>query len=1058
MKWLALDGEDRAAINMKTHRFIKRWLTAFILIVAVAGLFAVGLQRLRFEADILSSLPQEDPVLADARYILAHHPLYERIAVDLVQPDGNLDLLGKGAGLIEKRMQESGLFREVGFQQSGQLVPELMLHIASHLPILFSPEELDQKIAPLLAPEGIHKALQEHLSSLQDLGGIGGMKLISEDPLALRNLVLSRLSSLAPSKGARVHNGLLLSADGKHVLIVAEPSTSGTDTRSAAHIAALMARVSSELKTNYGNASFTMTPVGAYRAALDNESSAKRNVKRALLFSTLGIVCLLIVGFPRPLIGLMALLPAFAGTALAIFVYSLFRSSISLMSVGFGGAIISFTVDYGLAYLLFLDRPYETRGLQATKEVWSLGLLAMLTTAFSFAFLSLSGFSILLEIGVFSALGVIFTYLFVHGVFPLVFPVMPPAKRPPWVPMQSFIDRLSAASDTWKVYAALALGLLMLIFSEPVFHVDLNEMNAVSPETRRADKLMQDVWGNVSKNVYVMIEGRDREDFQRKCDRIAELLALETKSGRILQSFTASSIFPGDAVATTRIDAWRAFWNPGRIENFRKYLQAAARAAGFSNDAFEPFLKQITVGSLRRPEMPEKYAALLGIKIRPDGSMTQVVSLTPGPSYNGADFYRHLAAPGTARVFDPTLFSERLGSLLQATFLKMAAIVGIATILTAFFYFLDWRLTLLAMAPTLFAIVCTLGTLNLLGTPLGIPTLMVSVVVIGMGTDYGLYLIRAYQRYVREDHPSLGLIRLSVFLSFATTFLGFAVLAFSDNPVLKDAGLGLAFGIGYSFLGAVMIIPPLMKKLLSESPSWSEAEPVLPGSQEHFHRALERYHTMETYPRLFARFKIMLDPMFPRLAGFLRDPRVVIDIGTGYGVPATWLLALYPGARLFGIDPNSERVRTASRAIGNRGAVKVGAAPDLPELPEKADTALILDMIHMLSDDALRLTLQRLGTELTKDATLIIRAMVPSTPAISGGIPWRRWMETARIKLCRGHVFYRTEQQLRNTLSSSGFHVISTEYSAPGRKEIWVLARLQCTEPQAGSEISGEGG
>jgi predicted RND superfamily exporter protein len=63
-----------------------------------------------------------------------------------------------------------------------------------------------------------------------------------------------------------------------------------------------------------------MTPVGAYRAALDNELSAKRNVKRAVLFSTVAIALLLFIGFPRPLIGLLSLLPAFAGTMMAFFV------------------------------------------------------------------------------------------------------------------------------------------------------------------------------------------------------------------------------------------------------------------------------------------------------------------------------------------------------------------------------------------------------------------------------------------------------------------------------------------------------------------------------------------------------------------------------------------------------------------------------------------------------------------------------------------------------------------------------------------------------------------
>ena len=110
----------------------------------------------------------------------------------------------------------------------------------------------------------------------------------------------------------------------------------------------------------------TLTPVGAYRAALDNERIIRHDVQLALVLATLGIGLLLLFAFPRPLIGLLSLVPALAGTAAAQFVYSLFHPSISIMVLGFGGAIISITVDQGIAYLLFLDCTHETKGREAS--------------------------------------------------------------------------------------------------------------------------------------------------------------------------------------------------------------------------------------------------------------------------------------------------------------------------------------------------------------------------------------------------------------------------------------------------------------------------------------------------------------------------------------------------------------------------------------------------------------------------------------------------------------------------------------------------------------------
>jgi predicted exporter len=1039
--------------TVQRHKYLKRWVLALFLVLAVTGLFMAGFERLQLNADILSSLPQKDPVLADAGYVLANHPIYDRVAVDVSLADGPPALLEEGAAFVESAMRASGLFREVGFQSAGRLMPSLIRHVTDSLPVLFSREDLEENVKPLLGPDKIRETLEAHAASLQDLGGIGQAAWIADDPLNLRYLVLSRMASLAPSKGGRIENGRLVSGDGKHILVVAEPASSGMDTRYARKIASLMDDIAAGLKEKYGSrGSFVLNPVGAYRAALDNEVSAKNDVHKAILFSTIAIIVLLIVAFPRPLLGMLALVPAFAGTMTAVFVYSLMHRSISLMAVGFGGAIISFTVDYGLAYLLFLDRPYETRGGEASRELWSLGLLAMLTTAVSFAFLSVSGFAILMEIGQFAALGVVFTYIFVHAVFPLVFPIMPPAKREPRLPLQRFIDAIASDSGKWKVYAAVAFGLVMLVFAKPDFKVDLGSMNSLSRETMKADQTVRGVWGDLLSKVYIMVEGRNAADFQRRCDDTSAMLDREKAAGRVAQYFSASTVFPGNAMAGGNAAAWREFWTPARIAGLKRNLGESGRALGFSEKAFEPFLKSLAGSNAGAVPIPEEYAPLLGLR-QAKGGWTQVISIAPGPSYRGAEFFQSVTGSGLARVFDPSLFSRRLGSLLHSTFLYMALIVGLITLLTAYFYFLDWKLTAIGVAPTVFAVVCTLGTLNLMGQPLGIPILIVSVVVIGMGTDYALYLVRAQQRYQDEASPSLGLIRLSVFLSFATTFLGFGVLALAENSMLKSAGLGLALGIGYSFIGAVMIAPPLVRQVFAPREEAAHPPPAA-GSREHFRRAMARFSHMESYPRVFARFKIMMDPMFPKLASYLDNPRVIIDIGTGYGVPAAWLLELFPEVRIYGIEPDRRRVRVAGRVVGRRGAITVGAAPDLPDVPEKADTAMILDVIHMLSDEDLRRTLAGLREKLDANGRLVLRATLSGVPGTAErrDIVFKRMIEVTRIRIFKGICNFRTEQQVRDILDESGFEAAAVEQSAPGHEEFWFVARPKDVSPNGTQE------
>jgi len=60
--------------------------------------------------------------------------------------------------------------------------------------------------------------------------------------------------------------------------------------------------------------------------------------------------------------------------------------------------------------------------------------------------------------------------------------------------------------------------------------------------------------------------------------------------------------------------------------------------------------------------------------------------------------------------------------------------------------------------------------------------------------------------------------------------------------------------------------------------------------------------------------------MFSELPGLVEEicpVRIIIDIGTGYGVPAAWFLERFPEVKVFGLDPDKERIRNAlDQSIG----------------------------------------------------------------------------------------------------------------------------------------------
>jgi predicted exporter len=1006
-----------------------------LTVLITSGLFGVGVYRLDVDTDIIGSLPKTDPVISDATYLLLNHPMQNQVVVDVALKKADLDMLVACGKLVETRLKESGLFKSVGMEDAQALMPDLLDYVSVNLPALFTAEELRDQIQPLLTPDEIQGRLEQIHASLLGLESIGQAALIARDPLNFRGLVLSRLSHLAPATGARIYRGNLLSADSRHLLVIASPIASSTATDFAGLIMERMSRIAAEVDQIYGQAGqgVTLTAVGAYRAALDNQQIIKKDIGFAVALSTIGIAVLLFFSFCRPAIGLFSLLPAMAGTMLAYFIFSLFHTSISILVLGFGGAIISFSVDQGIAYLLFLDRPHNTFGKAASDEVRDMGLLAVLTTVAAFGTLCFSGFPVFVQLGQFTMLGLGLCFLIVHVVFPRIFPVLPPGGERS-LHLQKVADALAGTGRKGLWAAAIFAG-VMVFFAKPVFNVSLQAMNTVGAETIAAEKLLTDVWGGIFDKVYVLAEGPSIEELQHQGDILLEKINADLRSHVLSSGFVSSMIAPGAELRQKNFNAWREFWSPERIETLKGTIGNLSASMGFADDAFAAFYDMLsaTVAPAENAHILAQFPGFLGISKNSDGSKwIQVSTLTTGPGYDAKRFYE--AYKSSVKLFDPLFFSKSIGDLLFSTGVTFFLINVISSFVLVAVFLLNWTLTLACMLPLIFAMIATLGTLNIMGRPLDIPGLMLSIIVFGIGIDYSIFFVRSYQRFGTLNHPSFGQIRMTVFLSAVTTLFGFGAMWEADHSLLQSTGITAFLGIAYSMIGAFFILPPVLGHIEKH-----RQRRVISGNtiQE---RVLNRYRYMEAYPRLFARFKMRLDPMFPEMERMFRsadDIKTILDIGTGYGVPASWLLERFTGARLHGIEPSPERVRIAAMTVGDRGLIAQGQAPAIPAADDQVDLSTMIDMIHFLTDEDFTETLGRLRERTRAGGRLIIRAsLLPKRR-----LPWAWWYLNLILQLSRVHAYYRPVHQLQSMVAQAGFQVEQTLASGRDEELVWLIAR-----------------
>jgi predicted exporter len=93
-----------------------------------------------------------------------------------------------------------------------------------------------------------------------------------------------------------------------------------------------------------------------------------------------------------------------------------------------------------------------------------------------------------------------------------------------------------------------------------------------------------------------------------------------------------------------------------------------------------------------------------------------------------------------------------------------------------------WR----AWLPTALASLAALSVQGWMGEPLQLSTILALLLLLGIGVDYGIFLL---------EHDGDGSAWLAVVLGAASTWLAFGLLALSSTPALHAFGLTLMIGV-----------------------------------------------------------------------------------------------------------------------------------------------------------------------------------------------------------------------------------------------------------------------
>ncbi len=195
-------------------------------------------------------------------------------------------------------------------------------------------------------------------------------------------------------------------------------------------------------------------------------------------------------------------------------------------------------------------------------------------------------------------------------------------------------------------------------------------------------------------------------------------------------------------------------------------------------------------------------------------------------------------------VFDPlrrmgarvVLMSNMVISMevINALEKDLYLLVSLALILMIAVYYLSFRTLRAVFIPlllSLMSIIWTMGTMAELGLELNLLSILTPCLVLILGSTYSMHILNEYYLGGRKGEydavaSSKGVV-LTILLGAVTTILGFLSLSLAPSHTLYGFGISVSFGVFYSAVCAVFVLPSFL--ILLPSPGKEKKEKLRCG-------------------------------------------------------------------------------------------------------------------------------------------------------------------------------------------------------------------------------------
>jgi predicted exporter len=824
----------------------RRYRAIFLVFGVLAGLSAVSISRLSFDTDMLNLLPRRDPTIHSYIQMLQDFGSNTYLMVVITLPEGAVpepyeSLADDIASGLAKVPEVKAVQHRLGN-------PEELLAAFFPKSVLFLDDAGRRELLVRLSDAGIHRRVSELRRQLATPQALSVKELAKLDPLGLSDIFLGHVASSRGTLAVDWASGYYLSRDHRLLLVLAEPRRPPQNipfderlTRRATDVVAGSLGRWSGFAGPDGPARPVVEFGGPYVSALGDAALIRRDMLVNAATSALAVLALFLFAFRRagalayafvPLLTGLVLTFGFAGVA-----FSALSSATSVCAALLIGLGIDFViVSYG-RYVEERNHGSDVESALATMSSATGGavIAGAVTTAATFYAFTFTGFTGLRQVGLLTGTGILFCMVSVLLLLPamLAFSAdrLKRRRAEPRLFLHSFGTRRLTALCMRHPLAAMGVGAALTAAALGASrHLTFDEsMASMRPTVSQASRITAEVgkrFGSGFDSMILSLSGSSLDEVLALSERAATAARGLVESGELQAVSAPSSLIPPRGQQLQVLD-WLARQRASALDmaRIRTEFGAALVREGLRSEPFAPGLDLLGGAlSLSRPIGIADFAAAPQTELLLDRYLKKqpwgwraAVYLSPPPDNR----WRREVSPAVTRLAASLGPGAQLAGInvinqrIKQMVVHDAWIAGVlGLVLVAIILWIDFRsvrATVLALMPLLVGITLMVGGMVAFGIPMNFVNIFVTTMIIGIGTDYGIYVMHRYDEERAQSAAAFdgGLKETgkAVAVAAVSTIVGFGSIGFSHYPALQSTGKVAVLGAFCTSLVAITLLP-----------------------------------------------------------------------------------------------------------------------------------------------------------------------------------------------------------------------------------------------------------